>query len=93
MSRDFDSRSRGSIDEWLVPLAFIIPAAWVVWRVPGFILTLGGGTDSMGNRFPVAGLIDWVALALLPILFLRGLFGKPVASVWSGKPRQVISGP
>ena len=73
MSRDFDSRSRGEIEEWLVPLAFIIPAAWVVWRVPGFILAFGGGTDSMGNRFPVAGLIDWVALALLPILFLVGL--------------------
>jgi len=73
MANDTTVESRGAIEEWIPPLAFIIPAAWVVWRVPGFIMALGGGTDSMQNRFAVAGPIDWVALIVLPFLFVIGV--------------------
>ena len=65
--------SHGSAFEWLIPLAFILPAGWLIWRVPGFILAFGGGTDSMGNRYGTAGVLDWAALVLVPILFVIGV--------------------
>lgn len=73
MSNDNPGEARATALEWLVPLAFVVPAAWVIWRVPGFILALGGGTDSMHIRYPVAGMLDWLALLLVPILFVFGV--------------------
>ena len=73
MAEETSGESHGGPVEWLAPIAFILPAGWVIWRVPGFILALGGGTDSMHNRYPVAGIVDWLALILLPILFVLGV--------------------
>ena len=73
MAGETSERSEGAITEWLMPLLFILPAAWVIWRVPGFIMAFGGGTDSMRNRFPEASIIDWLALILLPITFYIGM--------------------
>jgi TRAP-type mannitol/chloroaromatic compound transport system permease small subunit len=39
-----DARS-GSLVEWLVPLAFILCAGWVVWHVPAFTLDWNPPTD------------------------------------------------
>ncbi|WP_112324101.1 TRAP transporter small permease subunit [Oceanibium sediminis] len=75
MTEEDSARSHGAAIEWLIPLAFLIPAAWVTWRVPGFIMALGGGTDSMQRRFAEAGVVDWVALALLPVIFILGVRG------------------
>ena len=73
MAEDTSIGSHGGVVEWLLPLAFILPAGWVIWRVPGFIMAFGGGTDSMHIRYPVAGLLDWAALLLLPVLFALGV--------------------
>lgn len=32
-------RTSGSLIEWLIPLAFIFCAGWVVWHIPAYILT------------------------------------------------------
>jgi TRAP-type mannitol/chloroaromatic compound transport system permease small subunit len=73
MADDVEADSRGTFEEWLVPLAFILPTSWVIWRVPGYIMAFGGGTDSMHIRYPVASALDWLALILVPILFYLGV--------------------
>ena len=35
----------GSLIEWLVPLAFVVCAGWVVWHMPAFILDFNWQTD------------------------------------------------
>lgn len=73
MAVDAENKSTGSFVEWMVPLAFILPAAWVIWRMPGYIMALGGGTDSMQIRYAVAGPVDWLALIVLPFIFWFGV--------------------
>jgi len=73
MTDETSTDSHGSFSEWIVPVAFIVPAGWVIWRVPGYIMAFGGGTDSMHIRYPVASPFDWLALILLPVLFYLGI--------------------
>ncbi|MBT8416567.1 MAG: TRAP transporter small permease [Silicimonas sp.] len=79
--------SHGSAVEWLVPLAFSLTFAWVVWQGPGFILTFGPQNDQLAAQFArtdiakgfdgmfggPADIIDWGALFLSPILFAIGV--------------------
>lgn len=60
--------------EWLVPLAFIISAAWVIWNGPGYIMAFGWGTqlDALAARYPAANALDWIALTTLPVLLIAG---------------------
>lgn len=56
-----------------MPLAFIVSAGWVVWHGPAYIMAFGGYTDALAARYPQATLVDYLALALLPIIFVFGL--------------------
>ncbi|MEX0340402.1 MAG: TRAP transporter small permease subunit [Arenibacterium sp.] len=35
-----DKPQSGGITEWIVPLAFVLCASWVIWHMPAYILTL-----------------------------------------------------
>lgn len=76
----------GTLIEWLMPLAFILCAAWVTWHMPAFILDWGGDGQQLSEQYkrldvapgaPVVmgkyiDIIDILALIALPIL---GYFG------------------
>ncbi len=76
----------GSLIEWLMPLAFILCAAWVTWHMPAFILDWGGDGQQLSEQYkrldvapgmPVVmgqyiDIIDILALLALPVL---GFFG------------------
>jgi TRAP-type mannitol/chloroaromatic compound transport system permease small subunit len=66
------SRQTGSFSEWMVPLAFVICGAWVVWHGPAYIMAMGGHTDALAARYPEVTLLDWIALAACPLLFIAG---------------------
>lgn len=87
-------RTSGSLIEWLVPLAFILCAGWVIWHIPAYILTwfphenesmLGQVTaifdrnDVSPNLTPLFGKIDIIDLvALIGIPVLFALGCKTV---------------
>ena len=63
-----------SVLEWLVPLAFIVSAGWVIWNGPGYIMAFGWGDqfDALAARYPAANALDWIALVALPIFLVLG---------------------
>ncbi|WP_227270003.1 TRAP transporter small permease subunit [Roseobacter weihaiensis] len=87
-------KTSGSLIEWLVPLAFILCAGWVIWHIPAYILTwfphenesmLGQVTaifdrnDVSPNLTPLFGKIDIIDLvALIGIPVLFALGCKTV---------------
>lgn len=56
-----------------MPLAFIFSAGWVVWHGPAYIMAFGGYTDALDARYPQATTVDYIALAIMPIVFFLGL--------------------
>ncbi len=65
--------THGGPVEWLLPLAFIACAAWVVWHMPAYITGLGPENAALEARYPAVTVIDWLALAALPVLFVAGM--------------------
>lgn len=82
----------GTLIEWLVPLAFISVAGWVVWHMPAFTLTFFPPTDQSeydklsalfgrvdvspglsGLFGGVADIVDWLAMACIPVLIYVGV--------------------
>lgn len=68
------SEKNVALTEWVVPLAFIVCAASVVWNGPAYIMAFGGHTDALAARYPAIDIIDYLALAALPFLLVAGLF-------------------
>lgn len=62
------------IGEWIMPLAFILCAAWVVWNGPAYIMAFGGFTDALAARYTSIDILDWIALLALPFLLVAGMF-------------------
>lgn len=80
-------RTSGSLIEWLVPLAFIVCAGWVIWHIPAYLLTwfphenqsmlaqvtaIHDRNDVTPNLVPLFGKVDLVDL--ITILLLPVLF-------------------
>ena len=77
----------GSLIEWVVPLAFVVCIAWLIWHMPAFILDWGGHGDQLAAHFkrvdvapnmPVImgahiDILDLLSLILLPILVVIGV--------------------
>ena len=77
----------GSLIEWLVPLAFVLCAAWVTWHMPAFILDWGGDGEQLREQYyrldvapnmPIVmgkyiDIIDVIALILIPIFLVIGI--------------------
>ena len=59
--------------EWLVPLAFILCAGWVIWHGPAYIMAFGGFTDALAARYPAITVVDYLALIALPGLLILGI--------------------
>ena len=59
--------------DWLVPLAFVACASWVIWNGPAYILAFGDVNDALALRHAPAGALDWVAFAALPTLAILGI--------------------
>ena len=88
-----------TVRDWLIPIAFLICASWVVWHLPAYILTLyPHESESLlaqvseihqrkdvsnlpGVFGGVADIIDWVMLALLPIVFWFGTQNISIANM------------
>ncbi|MEM9575388.1 MAG: TRAP transporter small permease [Pseudomonadota bacterium] len=83
-------KTSGSLIEWLVPLAFILCAGWVIWHIPAYILTwfphenesmLGQVTaifdrnDVTPNLTPLFGKIDIIDLLSLLAIPVLFVFG------------------
>lgn len=60
--------------EYLIPLAFVACASWVIWNGPAYIISFGAGTDALNLRSAPAGIREWAALIALPFLLLIGMF-------------------
>lgn len=77
----------GSLIEWLMPLAFIICAAWVTWHMPAFILDWGGDGQQLSEQYkrldvapgmPIVmgkyiDIIDILALLAVPLFAVFGI--------------------
>ncbi|MBM7066834.1 TRAP transporter small permease subunit [Actibacterium sp. 188UL27-1] len=73
--------------EWLVPLAFIFCAGWLIWHMPAFILDWGGHGDQLAAHFarvdvapglPVVlgshiDILDLLSLIMIPVLAVLGV--------------------
>ncbi|MEM9010983.1 MAG: TRAP transporter small permease [Pseudomonadota bacterium] len=75
------TRTSGTLAEWLLPLGFIACGAWVVWNGPSYINSFGLGAEALAVRYPAASTVDLLILALLPILFIAGLFAVRPATL------------
>ncbi|MEP3346367.1 MAG: TRAP transporter small permease [Litoreibacter sp.] len=87
MQQDAENLKSGTLIEWLVPLAFIVCAAWVTWHMPAFILDWGVYTEQLDEQFtrldvtpnlPVVmgehiDIIDILALLGLPVFAILGV--------------------
>lgn len=83
-------RTSGSLIEWLIPLAFILCAGWVVWHIPAYFLTwfphenesmrgqvtaIFDRNDVTPNLSPLFGKIDLVDLIALVMVPVLFFFG------------------
>lgn len=82
-----DNKLSGRPIEWLVPLAFIFCAGWVIWQMPAFILDWGSGGAQLAAQFsriniaPNAPIVmgtyidiySLLALVALPLLLIAGV--------------------
>ncbi|QHQ37365.1 TRAP transporter small permease subunit [Algicella marina] len=77
--------------EWLLPAAFIAVASWVIWNGPRYIISFGWASEATQNLFTPAGALDFAALALLPVIFIVGMFTVRCAPMeygdWKGLDR------
>jgi len=68
------TREDGRLIEWIMPLAFIGVAAYVVWNFPRFIISFGWAeeTGALMATNPPASILDFAFLLALPIVFVVG---------------------
>ena len=68
------TREDGRLIEWIMPLAFIGVAAYVVWNFPRFIISFGWAeeTGALMATNPPASILDFAFLIALPIVFVIG---------------------
>lgn len=90
----------GGFWEWAIPFGFVVCAAWAIWHMPAYILTLAPHesesmraqvtalheTKEVTPNLPglfggVADIVDWIALALLPVFLFLGMRGVKVAQM------------
>ena len=63
-----------SIIQWILPLAFIACAAWVVWSGATYIMAFGGYTDALAARYRQIMILDYAILFALPLTALAGIW-------------------
>lgn len=82
-----EQQKHGTAIEWLVPLAFIFCAGWLIWHMPAFILDWAGHADQLAalyGRIDVApnapivmgthiDIFDLIILICLPVLLVFGM--------------------
>ena len=74
----------GSLIEWLVPLAFIVCAAWVTWHMPAFILDWGVYTQQLDTQFDRLDVTPNMPVVLgehIDVVDLLALLGLPLFAV------------
>ncbi|MDJ0825684.1 MAG: TRAP transporter small permease [Rhodobacter sp.] len=59
--------------DWTMPLVFILCAALVVSGGPNYLISFGWADATIVNRYEGAGLVQYLALILVPILFVLGV--------------------
>jgi TRAP-type mannitol/chloroaromatic compound transport system permease small subunit len=65
--------SNGQLREWLPAVGVVALAAWVIWNMPSYMLVTIGGNANMQETYRTATWLDWVILALLPVVFIHGV--------------------
>lgn len=68
-----------SIIQWILPLAFIACAAWIVWSGATYIMAFGGYTDALAARYRQIMILDYAILFALPLIALAGIWSVHVA--------------
>ncbi|WP_298261146.1 TRAP transporter small permease [uncultured Litoreibacter sp.] len=75
----------GTLVEWLVPLAFIVCSAWMIWHMPAFILDWGGHGDQLAAHFERTDLAPGVPVIIgqyIDLIDVLALIGIPATAVW-----------
>ena len=67
------------IIQWILPLAFIACAAWIVWSGATYIMAFGGYTDALAARYRQIMILDYAILFALPLIALAGIWSVHVA--------------
>ncbi|MDT2031662.1 TRAP transporter small permease [Planktomarina sp.] len=75
----FMRASPHSIIQWILPLAFIACAAWIVWSGATYIMAFGGYTDALAARYRQIMILDYAILFALPLIALAGIWSVHVA--------------
>lgn len=65
--------SSGHLREWMPPVAVVALASWVVWNTPSYLLATIGGNPNMQATYRATTPLDWLILALLPVVFVYGV--------------------
>ena len=66
--------SPNSVIQWILPLAFIASASWVVWNGATYIMAFGGYTDALAARYRPIMTLDYIILLALPLIALVGIW-------------------
>lgn len=75
----------GTLVEWLVPLAFILCAGWVIWHMPAFILDWGGHQDQLAAHFERTDVAPGMPVVMgehIDIIDILALIGIPLMAIW-----------
>ena len=84
MQQEAEHLKSGSLIEWLVPLGFIVCAAWVTWHMPAFILDWGGYSDQLASQFKRLDVAPGMPAIMgdnIDLLDLLALVGIPIFAV------------
>jgi len=65
--------SPNSLIQWILPLAFIACASWVVWHGATYIMAFGGYTDALAARYRPIMMLDYIILFAIPLVALVGV--------------------
>ena len=60
--------------QWILPLAFIASASWVVWNGATYIMAFGGYTDALAARYRPIMTLDYIILLAMPLIALVGIW-------------------
>ncbi len=65
-------RKSGDVIEWVLPLAFIFCAGYVVSSGPNYLISWGWADVTIKDRYAGAEMLQYAALILLPFLLIAG---------------------
>lgn len=59
--------------QMIFPFGFILPSAWVVWNMPGYLIAAGFADEKLIGAYPLAGPVDYGFLICALAAFVLGV--------------------